>query len=47
MFCGKWMTACQRLIFFGHLSGAKRKAGRPRMGLEGTIKIGLEEIGTS
>ena len=36
-----------KIVFFGQLSGATRKAGRPRMSWEDVINKDLKEIGTS
>ena len=41
------MTDCRRLSFFGQLSGATRKAGRPCLGWEDVINKELGEMGTS
>ena len=36
-----------KIVIFGQLSRAKRKAGRPRLGREDVIKKDLKEMGTS
>ena len=36
-----------KIVLFGQPSRAKRKAGRPRLGLEDVINKDLKEMGTS
>ena len=37
----------QKIVLFDQSSGATRKAGRPRLGLEDIINKDLKEMGTS